>query len=130
MAVEGGLRAGEAVQRTTGPAAKLALVADRAALRADGADLAFVTATIADRDGLMVPRSKQRVSFEVSGPAEIVATDNGDATDHDSFQARERAAFNGLALVIIRTKAGEPGPITLRAKADGLAAAETILNSQ
>jgi len=33
---------------------------------------------------------------------EIVATDNGDPTSFESFQAPERKAFNGLALVIVR----------------------------
>jgi len=41
----------EDVQRTTGPAAKLLLAADRATVRADGSDLAFVTVTVADKDG-------------------------------------------------------------------------------
>jgi beta-galactosidase len=49
-----------------------------------------------------------------------VATDNGDATSFESFQAPERNAFNGLALVIVRAKAGEPGTLRLRASAEGL----------
>lgn len=130
VAYRAGKKWAEAVQRTTGTAAKLTLSADRATVHADGSDLSFITVTIADKDGLMVPRSKNRVSFELSGPGEIIATDNGDATSFESFQAKERAAYNGLALVIIRTKPGEPGVITLRAKSDGLAAAETILTSQ
>ena len=120
----------EAVSRTTGTAAKLTLAADRATLHADGSDLSFITVTVADKDGLLVPRSRNRVSFEVTGPGEIIATDNGDATSFESFQSKERAAYNGLALVIIRTKAGAPGAITLRAKSDGLATAETTLASQ
>jgi beta-galactosidase len=78
----------------------------------------------------MVPRAKNRVSFEVSGPGEIVATDNGDATSLESFQSKERNAYNGLALVIVRTKAGQAGAITLRAKSEGLAAAEVTLSAQ
>ena len=120
----------EAVQRTTGLARKLMLSADRAALHADGADLSFITATIADQNGLLVPRSKNRVSFEISGPGEMAATDNGDATSFESFQANERTAYNGLALVVVRTKAGETGKITVRAKSDGLVAAEVTLTSQ
>jgi len=70
------------------------------------------------------------VKFEVTGPGEIVATDNGDATSFESFQAKEHHAFNGLALVVIRTKAGEPGAITLRAQSDGLTGAEMVLTSK
>jgi len=112
------------VVKTTGPAARLKLQADRSLLKADGQDLSFVTVTIADQNGLLVPRSSNRVSFDLTGPGEIVATDNGDATSFASFQSHDRNAFNGLALVIVRTKAGETGKITLRATSEGLASAE------
>jgi beta-galactosidase len=115
--------------KTTGPAAKLLLSADRTSLKADGHDLAFVTVTIADQDGLLVPRSHNLVEFEVSGPAQLVATDNGDATSLVSFQSPQREAFNGLALAIVRTQ-GTGGDITISAKSDGLAPAQLVLKSQ
>jgi beta-galactosidase len=77
-----------------------------------------------DKNGLPVPRSQNRVQFDISGPGEIVATDNGDATSFESFQSHEHKAYNGLCLVIVRTKDGESGKITLRAVAEGLAGAE------
>jgi beta-galactosidase len=115
------------VMKTTGPAAKLELTPDRAKISADGKDLSFVTVKVADRDGLLVPRSKNELKFKISGPGEIVATDNGDATSFESFQAPERKAFNGLALVIVRAKAGESGKITLTAEADGLKSGECVI---
>lgn len=120
----------EEVMKTAGAPAKLTLAADRASLHADGQDLAFVTVTVADQNGLLVPRSKNCVSLEISGPGEIVAMDNGDATSLEPFQSKEHHAYNGLALVVVRTKFGEVGAITLRAKSDGLAAAEANLTSQ
>lgn len=120
----------EAVQRTTGPAAALQLGADRAQLRGDGRDLAFVTVRIVDREGQLVPRSKPRLRFRVTGPAELVATDNGDPTDHRAFASAERHAFNGLALAIVRPHAGASGPITLHVESDGLAPAEIQLNAR
>jgi beta-galactosidase len=130
VAYKHGAKWAEDVVRTTGPAAKLTLAADRTALHADGQDLSFITLTVADKDGLLVPRAKTRVTFEITGPGEIVATDNGDATSFESFQSPERSAYNGLALAIIRTKPGNPGPITLRAKSDNLTAATLTLTSQ
>jgi beta-galactosidase len=115
----------EAETRTTGPAAKLALQPDRNELSADGADLSFVTVSVVDKDGLAVPRSKNRIKFEIEGPGEIVAVDNGDATCHESFQAKEYNAYNGLCLVIIRSKAGQAGSIKLKAQSDGLESAAT-----
>jgi beta-galactosidase len=116
--------------KTTGPATKLLLQPDRNAIRADGNDLSFVTVTVADQDGLMVPQSKNQIKFTVDGPGEIVATDNGDATSFESFQAPERKAFNGLALVIVRAKAGQPGAIKLMAESSGLKTGITTIKSK
>jgi beta-galactosidase len=129
VAYQHGRKWAEDVVKTTGAPARVLLAADRAALSADGVDLSFVTVTIADQGGLLVPRSKNRVKFEIAGPGEIVAVDNGDATSFEPFQASERSAYNGLALVIVRTKAGEPGVITLKAQSAGLTGAEISLQS-
>ena len=117
----------EAVMKTTGPATKLALAADRATVRADGRDLSFVTITVADQNGLLVPRSKNLIKFELTGPGEIAAVDSGDPTSFEPFQAAQHTAFNGLALVVVRAKAGEPGVIKLKAASDGLTGAEITL---
>jgi beta-galactosidase len=114
---------------TAGPAAKLALSADRSSLRADGSDLSFVTVRIVDKDGKPVPRAHDRIRFSLSGPGEIVATDNGDATSFESFQSPERNAFNGLALAIVRTRAGKGGRVVLSASAEGLGGAQVTLDS-
>jgi beta-galactosidase len=126
---KGGKEWARDVMKTTGPAAKLVLEPDRPVIRADGADLSFVTVTIADKDGLLVPRSKNQVVFGISGPGEIVATDNGDATSFEPFQASTRKAFNGLALVIVRAKAGQTGEIVLTATSGGLAGAQVKLSA-
>ncbi len=116
--------------KTTGEAAQIAMQADRAAIAADGADLSFITVKITDKNGLMVPRSKNRVKFEISGAGEIVATDNGDATDLESFQSKERKAYNGMALVIVRSVKGKRGKITLKAVSDGLKGAQITFSSR
>jgi len=118
------------VMKTTGPAARLILSADRNKIQADGRDLSYITVTVTDKNGLLVPRSKNHIKFEVEGPGEIVATDNGNATSFESFQAPERNAFNGLALAIVRAKPGESGTIKLTATADGLEAAAIRIKSR
>ncbi len=148
VAYKHGSRWATDVMKTTGPAAKLVLQPDGVAaavmapapclhgaellvqrpapgagIKANGKDLCFATVTVADKNGLLVPRANNHIRFQIEGPGEIVATDNGDATSFESFQAPERNAFNGLALVIIRAKPGQPGTITLKAQADGLAGA-------
>lgn len=108
------------VVKTAQPAAGLTVLPDRAEIGADGLDLAFVTVRVVDPDGVMAPRADNRVQFKIEGPGEIVATDNGDPTSFEPFQAPERKAFNGLCLAIIRAKAGQTGKITLTASSEGL----------
>ena len=107
----------------------MALTADRTTLRADGRDLAFVTVSIRDKDNLVVPRAGDRVRFSLTGPGDIVAVDNGDARRLESFQAKDCRAFNGLCLLVIRTRAGKPGLIVLQAEADDLKPAATTMRS-
>jgi beta-galactosidase len=129
VAYKNGRRWAEDVVRTAGPAARLTLKADRASIRADGSDLSFVTVSVADVKGLTVPRAKNRMHFEINGPGEIVAVDNGDPTSHESFQSKERAAYNGLCLVVVRSKAGAPGQIKLWAYSEGLKSASVNVRS-
>jgi beta-galactosidase len=88
-----------------------------------------VTARVVDRRGELVPRANQRIRFSVAGPGEIVATDNGDATSHVPFAAKERAAYNGLALAIVRGRAGQAGRVQVTAEADGLAPARALIQT-
>jgi len=127
VAMKNGKKWATEVVKTTGPAAKLALKADRDSIRADGRDLSFVTVAVQDKDGLMAPRAMNRIRLSIQGPGEIVATGNGDAASHASFQSTEPNAFNGLCLVIVRAKAGEAGKITLEAESDGLESASLVI---
>lgn len=106
--------------KTAGEPAGLTSKPDREQIRADGTDLSFVTVSVTDKAGVMSPRADNRIHFEIEGPGEIVATDNGDPTSFEPFQSHDRNAFNGLCLVIIRGKAGAPGTINVTAKGNGL----------
>lgn len=119
----------EAVMKTAGASAGLEARADRAAIANDGYDLSFITVRIADKDGITAPRASNRVRFSIDGPGEIVATDNGDPTSFEPFQSPSRKAFNGYALVIVRSKPGKPGRITLRAESDGLQGASVAIQA-
>jgi beta-galactosidase len=110
--------------------AKLLLEADRNEIQADGQELAYVTVTVADQDGVTAPRANNRVEFAVNGPGEIIATDNGDATSLESFQSPARNVFNGFAIAIVRAKAGQPGTFSLTAKSDGLKEATIKITSK
>jgi beta-galactosidase len=110
------------IMRTAGRACQMDLKPDRATISADGRDLSFVTLTVQDSNGVIVPRANNLIRFSVSDPGEIVATDNGDATDFNIFSSHDRKAFNGLALVIIKTKRDQTGSVVITAESDGLPA--------
>ena len=116
--------------QTAGEPARLQIEADRKTIVADGRDLSFITVKLVDKDGRPAPRASQRVRFTVEGPAQLVATDNGDPTSFESFQSPERAAFSGMVLGIVRTRAGAPGTIKVRATSAGMPAAELTLTSR
>jgi beta-galactosidase len=115
--------------KTAGDPAKLKLEPDRNEIRADGRDVSFITATITDKAGVTAPRADNRIHFQIEGPGEIVATDNGDPTNFEPFQSHDRNAFNGLCLVIVRGKIGNSGKISLSATSNGIQVGRTVIKS-
>jgi len=90
----------------------------------------WATVTVADKSGVTAPHSKNHIRFEIEGPGEIVATDNGAPTSFEPFQAPEHNAFGGLALAIVRAKHGQAGTIKLTEKSDGLRTASVTIRSK
>ncbi|KAH8910490.1 glycoside hydrolase [Coniochaeta sp. PMI_546] len=119
-----------ATVRTPGAAAGLQLSTykNRTTIQADGADLSFITAAVVDDKGEFVATATDNIAFSVKGPGEILSTDNGDATDYVAFPSKERKAFAGLALAIVKAKTGATEPITVTAEAKGLKAAAITIN--
>ena len=130
IAYKNGQKWAEDAVKTTGKAYQLSMAADRPAVSADGKDLIFVTVKIEDKDKLMVPRSGNQLDFSIEGPGRIVATDNGDATSHESFQAKSKKAYNGLCLVIVAADKNASGSITLKAASKGLKGSSVLIKIQ
>lgn len=119
--------------RTAGAPARLVLSAGLAAahltnksahetpptLTPDWNDVAYLTATLVDVNGTVIPDSETRVHFTVSGPGKIVAVGNGNLFDHDPFHATDRRLYEGNAVAIVRATAAS-GEIIVTAKAEGL----------
>lgn len=129
IAYKKGKKWAENAIKTTGEASKLELIADRNTIRPDGKDLSFITLRITDKDGSVSPRANHKIEFEIEGPGEIIATDNGNAADMTSFASTQRLAFNGLCLAIVRCYPGQTGIIKVKAKSDGLESAVITLTT-
>ena len=128
-----GLSGGKAVAstslRTAGGATQIRLMADRTTIRADRNDLCYVAVEVVDGNGNRVPDAANEIHFTVSGAGELAATGNGAPNDPASFRLPERKAFRGRCLAILRPKGGA-GKITLKAGANGLKSATTVVRTR
>lgn len=115
---------------TTGPATALKITPDRTSLAGDGWDAVPVTIEAVDSEGRVVPTADTLVKFKVSGPGTIIGLGNGNPTCHEPEKGDAHSLFNGMAQVILQTQPNGSGPLTLRASANGLDAAEATLQVQ
>jgi beta-galactosidase len=115
--------------RTAEKPARIVLVPDREAIRADGSDLSFVTVTVVDKNGTLVPSADNLIKFELRGEGSLAGVDNGNQISHESFKANQRKAFHGMALAIVQAK-HKAGRIVLKATSDNLSSASVVLNAR
>jgi beta-galactosidase len=130
IAYKNGKKWAEDVIKTTSGAAQLILAADRDVINADGDELSFITVTIADKNRLTVPTANNNITFSVQGPGEIIATDNGDPANLVPFASKEREAYFGKLLAIVRSIRGKPGNIIITARSSGLKTAILEIKSK
>jgi beta-galactosidase len=110
---EKGKKCGEQRVRTAGKPARLLLDADRASIHADGNDLAYITITMVDQQGVLVPYSQDELEFQVMGAGAYKAACNGDATSLESFTQPQMKLFNGQLVVVVQA-AHEAGSLILK----------------
>ena len=104
--------------RTAGAPYAVRLSPDRKVVAADGRALAYVTAEVVDRAGVVVPGAQDELRFSVAG-ATLAGADNGREESAEPFSSPVRAAFHGKAVAIVQA-ARRPGPATITAAATGL----------
>ena len=129
VGVENGKVAATTLLKTTGSPAVISLQADRLRLAADGQDLAYVTVCLEDLEGNIVPDAGNRLSFEVEGAGVIAGVDNASLKDTDPYVGNERNAWNGRAMVVIRSKR-QTGQITVKVSSEGLPQAVLKLRAE
>ncbi|HEX8006752.1 MAG TPA: glycoside hydrolase family 2 TIM barrel-domain containing protein, partial [Trebonia sp.] len=123
VAYSGGTAVARDSVETAGAARALALAADSRVLTADGQSVAFVTASVTDRRGIVVPSAEHELSFRVSGAGILAGTDNGREESAAGYQSPAIAAFRGKALAIVRA-GRRPGTVRLTVTSRGLEGAE------
>jgi len=94
-------------------------------LKSDGSDLAFITVSLIDSNGTLIPDASDQLTFEVFGAGTFEAVCNGDATSLEPFKSPTMKLFNGQLVVIVRS-AKQPGTLTLKVTDTRLAISEAI----
>ena len=109
---------------------KIELIADRDVIKADGEDLSFITVKIEDENSVFCPLADNKIDFKVTGPAVIAAVGNGNAASTEPFQANYRKAFNGLCLLVVKSKKGISGEIKIEVSSESLKSKQITLTAQ
>jgi beta-galactosidase len=117
--LKGGVHSCEFALNTAGPPAGIELLPDRRDLAAAGGDVAQVEFHVVDAAGVRVPDADNGITFELSGPARLLAVENADLNSPESYQGHTHRVYHGRGLAIIESSAGA-GQVTLRAAAAGL----------
>ena len=128
-----GNAAGQQIIKTAGQPAALKLDVWTAhmgtdpvcALNATADDLAFITVSLTDADGTLIPYAADQLMFEVTGAGTFEAVCNGDATSLESFKQPTMRLFNGQLVVIVRA-ANHSGTLTLKVTDTHLAISKTV----
>lgn len=116
---DGGNPAAEKEIRTSGKPHKISLKPDRIVINADGKDLAFITVSVEDKNGIPCPTATNQLEFRVNGAGTFRAVCNGDATSLEPFHLPTMKLFSGKLVVVIQSS-DKAGDITLEVKGDDL----------
>jgi beta-galactosidase len=111
---------------TAGMPEKIQLLADREIIKADKQNVVHIEVNIQDRINNFVPNASNRIHFKVEGDATIIAVDNGDPLNEESYGSNTRKTFNGKCLVILKST-GKAGKFTVFAESDGLTSAKLAI---
>ncbi|MHB9106138.1 MAG: glycoside hydrolase family 2 TIM barrel-domain containing protein [Armatimonadota bacterium] len=125
VARKGGAAVAESTLRTAGPPSQLRLTPDRAAIRADRNDLAYITVHACDEQGLPVP-SATVFHATITGPGRIAALANANPQNTDLYSGSTHPLWRGRGLVIVQP-VGEEGTIELTVAADGFPPAQVVI---
>ena len=92
---------------------------DKKVLRPNEKDVVHVEIDIVDANGNFCPMASNDVKVEVSGPATILAMDNGDPIELTPYRVNNKKAFRGKCLLMLQTTA-EPGLVTVNLSSNDL----------
>lgn len=118
VSYEDGKETGSFELRTAGEAVSLKVEADRTTLWADGADLCYLTISLADEEGHVNLREKRNVTITVEGAGTLQGMGNADPQAMTSYQDNCWETYDGCVLAAVRA-GKQPGTIEVKVEAPG-----------
>jgi len=88
---------------TAGEPARLRLIADKPALKADGQDLAYITIEVVDSEGRVCPDAAIPCEAVVQGQGRLIAFATADLQDREPKTSPRVTTWKGRALLVVRS---------------------------
>lgn len=114
--------------KTAGKPYQLVLDSDVKTIKANGEDLAFVTVSVVDKNGIPCPTATNQLNFKVKGNGTYRAACNGDATSLELFHLPTMKLFSGKLVVLVQSTE-DAGDIELTVTGKGLKKGKLKLKS-
>jgi beta-galactosidase len=87
----------------------------------------FVTVSVVDENGTLIPDASDLITFKAEGAGVLAAVDSADINSHESYQGTTRKAFQGLCFAMLKANSDQ-GKIKLIATAPNLKSASISIN--
>jgi beta-galactosidase len=116
---ESGAEIGRDVLRSAGEQTRLTVVPDHEELRADGSDLAHLSISLTDEEGVVRPLADRPVRVQVDGVAVLAGSGSANPITQDRYDTGDFTTFHGRGLAVVRSTR-ESGEVTVTVRADGV----------
>ena len=117
VAFRGGAEIGRTAIKSAAASVLLEATVDRSVISADPEDLAFVTLSLVDENGVLHVSRDRQIEVQVEGPGVLQALGSADPVTEEGFSGTSCSSFGGRALAVVRPTG--QGRIALRATAEG-----------
>jgi beta-galactosidase len=115
--------------QTAGEPTKIVLTPEPATIKANRADISYVSVQLVDDNNVPVPFASDTIEFEVSGAGKLLSVGNGNQQSHTSLKGNKMEAYLGRCMAIVQSTSAK-GEINITAASDNLPMAETIIMAE
>lgn len=116
VAYTNGKETGRTRLKSAGSRVNLLAEVDRSEIEANDSDLAFITISLVDDEGILKPLADREVSVKVEGPGILLGFGSANPKPERNFFEATQMTFDGKALAVIRPTSSGIIHVTFEAK--------------